>query len=71
MASGFSIGRSKAAELISGGKAEVNHHPCVKSDRQVAQEDVITCRGLGKCVVKEVGGLSKKGRIILTLERYL
>lgn len=71
MASGFSIGRSRAAELISGGKAEVNHHPCIKTDRQVAQGDVITCRGLGKCVVKEVGGLSKKGRTILTLERYV
>jgi len=71
MASGFSIGRSKAAGLITSGKAELNHTPCVKADKPVAEGDVLTCRGLGKCVVKEVGGMSKKGRIMLVLERYL
>ncbi len=71
MASGFSIGRGRASDLIASGRAELNHRPCIKPDRGVEQGDVITCRGLGKCVVKEVGGLSKKGRVILTLERYL
>ena len=71
MSSGFSLGRSKAAALIAAGKVELNHRPCLKSDKPVAQGDVITCRGLGKCVVTEVGGLSKKGRVILTLERYI
>ena len=32
---------------------------------------MLTCRGLGKCVLKEVSGTSKKGRIMLVLERYL
>lgn len=71
MASGFSMGRSKAAGLISTGKVELNHIPCVKGDRIVNEGDAITCRGLGKCVVTALGGLSKKGRTILTLERYL
>ena len=71
MASGVSLGRSKAAGLITGGRVELNHRPCLKPDRPVAQGDVITCRGLGKCVAAEVGGLSKKGRVILTLERYI
>lgn len=71
MSSGFSMGRSKAAGLIAAGRVELNHRPCVKADKSVEQGDVITCRGLGKCVVTEVGGRSKKGRVILTLERYL
>ncbi len=71
LSSGFSIGRSKAAGLITSGRVEVNHRPCVKTDKLVGEGDVLTCRGLGKCVVREVGGLSKKGRTILTLERYL
>lgn len=33
--------------------------------------DVLSCRGLGKCVVKEVLGQSKKGRFMLVLERYI
>ena len=39
-------------------------------DQRLAEGDVLTCRGLGKCVVKEVLGESKKGRIMLLLERY-
>ena len=49
----------------------MNHKECLKADRQVAQGDVLTCRGLGKCVVKEVPGQSKKGRTMLVIERYL
>ena len=42
----------------------------MKGDRTVNEGDVLTCRGLGKCVVKEVLGASRKGRIMLVLERY-
>lgn len=71
MASGFSLSRGRAAEFIASGHTEVNHRPCLKADRPVKEGDVITCRGLGKCVLTQVGGVSKKGRTILTLERYL
>ena len=70
-ASGFSLARGKAAGLITSGKVQLNHQECLKPDRPVAQGDVIACRGLGKCVVKEVGGPSKKGRIMIELERYV
>jgi len=49
----------------------VNHRPCDKADKVVAAGDVLTCRGLGKCVLTELGGTSKRGRLILALERYL
>lgn len=68
---GFSMARGRAADLVEGGKVLVNHSPCDKPDRQLAQGDVLSCRGLGKCVVKTVGGLSRKGRIMLEIERYL
>ena len=71
LASGFSLSRSKAAGFISTGKVAVNHRECTKPDRQIEEGDVLTCRGLGKCVVKEVPGQSKKGRTMLVLERYI
>lgn len=71
LASGFSTSRGKAADLISAGRVMVNHRECTKSDKPVAQGDVLTCRGLGKCVVTEVLGQSRKGRIMLVLERYI
>ena len=70
-ASGFSLSRGRAAELITSGKVQLNHQECLKPDRPVKEGDTISCRGLGKCVVKEVGGPSKKGRILIGLERYV
>ena len=71
LASGFSTSRGKAADLISAGRVMVNHRECTKADKPVTEGDVLTCRGLGKCVVKEVLGQSRKGRIMLVLERYI
>lgn len=71
LSSGFSLSRGRAAEVIAAGRAEINHIPCLKGDKLVSQGDVLTCRGLGKCVVTGLGGQSKKGRTILTIERYL
>lgn len=71
LASGFSLARGKAADLVTTGRVSLNHRECLKPDRPVAQGDVLTCRGLGKCVVKTVGGQSRKGRIIIEIERYL
>lgn len=71
LSTGFSVSRGKAAELISAGRVEVNHTLCQKSDRSVAEGDVFTCRGLGKCVLTQVGGQSKKGRTMIVMERFI
>ena len=52
---GFSLSRSKAAEAVTSGKVQVNWADWQKPDRQVVQGDVLTLRGLGKCVLEEVG----------------
>ena len=70
-ASAFSIPRTKAASLIASGKVSLNHRECTKPDRLVEQGDIVTCRGLGRCVVAQIGGQSKKGRIMAELERYI
>ena len=71
LASGFSLSRGKAAEAVAARRVSVNHRECLKADKPVAEGDVLTCRGLGKCVLKTVGGQSRKGRIIIEIERYL
>lgn len=71
LASGFSLARGKAADAITGGRVSLNHRECLKPDKPVGEGDVLTCRGLGKCVLKTVGGQSRKGRIIIEIERYL
>lgn len=71
VSTGFSISRTKASSLISSGKVFLNHQECQKPERILVEGDKLTCRGLGKCVVTEVKGLTKKGRTLVTMERYL
>lgn len=71
MASGFQMGRSKAQTYISAGKTEVNHALVTKADRLVEEGDVISARGLGKLLVAQVKGQTKKGRTAVVLQKYL
>ena len=59
------------AEYIRSGKVAVNWQATDRTDFPVQAGDVISCRGLGRCKLAETGGLSRKGRINLELERYL
>lgn len=68
---GFSLSRGKAAGAIQAGRVSVNHRECLKPDKLLEEGDVLICRGLGKCVLKAVLGQSRKGRIMIEMERYL
>ena len=70
-ATAFSMSRGRAAELIAAGKVSLDHVPCLKGDKPVGEGAVITARGLGKARLAGVGGLSKKGRTGITVERYI
>lgn len=59
LSSGFSISRQKAADAVTAGRVEVNWLACAKPDRAVAEGDVLTVRGLGKCKLTAVGGPTK------------
>ena len=71
VAEGFALSRSRAAEVITAGKTELNYTLCAKPDRAVAEGDVISVRGLGKMRLEAVGGNTKKGRISIEICRYI
>lgn len=71
VASGFALSRGKAAEAIAAGRVQLNWTTCQKADRTVGEGDTISLRGLGKCVLESVGNETKKGRIFVTVKRYL
>ena len=70
-ATGFGTSRAKMTEAISSGRVSLNHLECTRADQAVAEGDVLACRGMGKCRLIAVGGLSRKGRVAITVERYL
>lgn len=70
-ATGFSMSRAKASELIASGRVMLNHREVSKPDAPVAEGDVVSARGLGKFELASVGGQSRKGRTSILIKRYL
>lgn len=70
IASGFRISRTIAAECILAGKAAIDGLPCEKPDKALTEESKISVRGLGKLKLAQIGHITKKGRISVTIYRY-
>lgn len=70
LSSAFNLSRGKVSDLIKGGKAFVNWIPADSVSKTVAQGDMLTLRGVGRVKLAEVGGLTKRDRISLTVEIF-
>ena len=70
VSSAFAVSRSKAAEAIRRGIVSVNSVECLKVDQIIEEGDRVTLRGKGKIALAEVGGRSRKDRIIVTFNLY-
>ena len=71
ISSGFRIGRSLAVQHIAVGKAAIDGLPCDKPDKTVSEGAKISVRGLGKIKLITIHGQTKKGRIGITIHRYV
>ena len=71
VSSGFSISREKAASAINAGLVSLRHQECTKADKAVTEGDVVSVRGVGKIELLEAGNKSRKGRIFISIKRYL
>ena len=67
VACGFRLSRREAAEAVYAGRVLVDGLPCEKPDRQMTPGQMLTLRGKGRVTLEQVGGLSRKGRIAVTL----
>ena len=70
VSSAFSLSRAKAAEQIRRGLVSVNSMEAVKPDMEIDEGDKIVLRGSGKALLSEVGGRSRKDRIVVTFSIY-
>lgn len=71
ISSAFKISRSKAADAIRGGIVSMDHIETTKPDAKVEEGAILVLKGKGKAIVKEIGGESKKGRLWVTIEKYI
>ena len=70
-AQAFSMSRGRAAELIAAGRVSLDHTPCLKPDKPVGVGCTVSVRGMGKARLAEIGGLTKKGRTGIVIERFI
>lgn len=62
--------RGKANELLAKERVLVNHEIIEKPSKEVKENDVITIRGKGRFVVKNLVGNSRKGRLFVEIEKF-
>lgn len=62
--------RVKANEFLEQERVLVNYEIVQKSSKEIKENDIITIRGKGRFVVKEIIGNTKKGRIIVNIEGF-
>jgi RNA-binding protein YlmH len=65
------ISRAKAVDIISGGKVLVDYIEMHEKDRLLDTDIVITIRGYGKFKIVEQLGSSQRGRIKLSMKKYI
>lgn len=62
--------RSQAQELIKSGMVFCNYKQLFHNTLNCKEQDVISIRHVGKFRLKEIGGISKKGKIKISYEIY-
>jgi len=70
LSAAFGMSRTKAAELIAAGRVSFNHQVCLRTDKEVSVDSLLSVRGLGRAKLLEIGGLSRKGRSFIRIGIY-
>lgn len=65
------LARGKTAELIRSGRVSLNWEPTESVSAELKAGDMISVRGFGRIKLARVGGLSRKGRLGISVERYI
>ena len=67
----FCVSRTKASDAIRQGLVFVNDLETLKADHRISDGDKIVMRRKGRAIVRETGDTSRKGRIIVKVDRYM
>lgn len=63
--------RSKATQIIEQERVFINGQNEMKSSKQVKLNDIITIRGKGRFMIKELAGTTRSGRTVVVVDKYV
>jgi len=64
------LSRGKSAQIIKNSGIQINSEPVFSVSYEMKCGDVFSVRGYGKFVLNEVSGISKKGRLHISIKKY-
>ncbi|MDE5945822.1 MAG: RNA-binding protein [Oscillospiraceae bacterium] len=64
------ISREKTSQIIKNAGVQINFTPVFSSSYEMKCNDVFSVKGYGRFILSEITGLSKKGRIRITIKKY-
>ncbi len=65
------VSRSESARLINSERVKLNHIECTDVSKTVQSGDLISVRGFGRFVFLSADGMTRKGRLHVTAEKYI
>lgn len=65
------LSRERAQELIKKELCQLNYITECRCDRALETPSVLTLRGYGKYILREFDGLTKKGRLRMSADKYI
>lgn len=71
IAAALNLSRTVSEKLISNGSVKVNHRETLDRSKQINEGDLISVKGYGRFILKETGGKTGKGRLHITVEKFL
>ena len=63
--------RTKAVQIIDSERVFINGQCETKQSKAVKIKDIITIRGKGRFIIKEISGTTRSGRPVLVIEKYV
>lgn len=67
----FRVSRSDAASAVESGIVFVNDIECTKPDKKISAGDKIVFRRKGRIIINDCSSVSKRGRVIVEITRFM
>ena len=71
VAAAYNLSRGNAEKLFAAQKVFINGRLTLSGAATLKEDDAVSVRGCGRFVYRETTGSSKKGRLFVTVERYV
>jgi RNA-binding protein YlmH len=63
----YNLSRQDSINMIKSGKVKVNWEEITKPSRELKTGDIISAKGYGRSILHSIDGVSKKGRLLVTV----